>query len=65
MRFTPEEEKLIKNHIPTVERTAKVFINCIDIKVDDEEKQTEYLLELIDMMEKDLGEVKTLLKNKL
>jgi len=63
--FTPEQIKLIKNHIPTVQRKTRVFLDVLDTQVSDEEKKLKYLIELIDSMDDDLKSVKDLLKDEL
>lgn len=63
--FTPQEERTINNHIPHVLSNARLFLNTYKIDVPDSEKQLRFLITLIDQMESDLQEVKTLIENKL
>lgn len=63
--FTPEQIKIIKNHMPTVERSARTFINVFDTKVDDEKEKLEFLVSMIDKMEKDLAEVKNIINSEI
>ena len=61
--FNPDEEKVVKNHMPTVVNLANLFLQAFDHPIKDEEALVEYLLEVINTMEKDIAEVKTMLDN--
>ena len=62
---TPEQIKIIKNHIPTIEHMTKVFINVLDLETEDPEEKYEYLISMIDTMEAGLAEVKAILQTQL
>lgn len=65
MALTPEQIKIIKNHIPTAEKLCRLFIQCFENKVDEDEKRIEYLIAIIDTLEGDLAEVKDVLNTQL
>lgn len=65
--LTPDQIKIIKNHMPTIEKTAETFIKCLDIEVEptELEDKLKYLIALIDTMETGMEEVKTILEGQL
>ena len=65
MKFTPEQIKTIKNHMPSVEKQVRAFLTVFDIPVADEVEKLEYLITLIDTMEAGLAEVKNIINGEI
>jgi len=63
--FTPEDDKTINNHIPTLKRLAQLFLNVYDSHMDDDETKIRFLIHILDKGEVQIREIKTLLESKL
>lgn len=63
-RWTPEQEQLAKNHVPTVKGNCDVFLKAFDAKALNDDDKVDFLLAVTKSMIKDLKEVKDMLKAK-
>ncbi len=60
--MTKEQKDIINNHFSEIPREMEIFKKIIDIGIDDEDKK-QLLLAMIDKMESECSEVKTIIKN--
>lgn len=65
MAFTPNEEKAIRNHVPTVEKNCRTFMDVFDTETKTETEKVEFLIDLVVTMRKSLKDVKDILNTKL
>ena len=56
-KWTPEQEQLAKNHIPTVKGNCDVFLTAIDAHALDDEDKRNFLIAVCVSMKKDIKEV--------
>ena len=66
MAFSREQKAEIKNHIPTVYQNCSIFLHVFDAEMGNkDEDKSEFLVELVNAMEKDLKEVKDILNTQI
>ena len=56
-KWTPEQEQLAKNHIPTVKRCCDSFLHAFDAEGVNDKEKTSFLIAICKSMKKDIKEV--------
>ncbi len=63
--FTPAEDKIIQNHIPTLRKLSSLFLEVYESPVTDIQKQIVFLIAILDDAETNIDGVKQMLEDKL